>query len=471
MIIMTLTQRTKEEMNPFRREITPQERRFVMAPTAHISLGLKVRGEISKTSLRKAVDKMLMTYPLFGVRIRWEDEIKESTTEGAAEIPVKVYERKSEKSWLEALNKEHAIPINLSRGPLTRIILVKGSPLSELFIFCHHSICDGRSLELALREILLHLDDLNRIPPSLPSVPPQTPDIFPEGVSKSRIKSWFIGRFNKKWQKEKVVFDQEDLHAVWESFWKNSSYGVELITLDRLHTQKFLDVCRAHEVTINSALLIAFVKARTEALRPYKRKVKISTAVDTRDRLPVDIGDAVGLYAGGITIKFDYKTSLSIWENVKKYHREVQKTLKDNNVFGPIYDQIALDPTLLDALLFAMIGDQVEPHQSRYQKISAFAKKQKGLVAQYLDKYSNKIPDVMSTNLGRLNIPDEINGLTIEGAYFTPSAGLKMEIILGVATAGGCLSVSLNYHDGYIDGENIKRIREKAEEILKSMVH
>jgi NRPS condensation-like uncharacterized protein len=468
---MTLIQSAKEERNPFHREITPQERRFIMAPTSHISLGLKVRGEISEALLRNAVDKMLMTYPLFGVRIQWDDEIKESTTEGAARIPIKVYERKSEKSWLEALNREHAIPVNLSRGPLTRIILVKGSPLSEVFIFCHHSICDGRSLEFALREILLHLGDPDRNAPSRPSVPPQTPDIFPEGVSKSRIKSWFIRRFNKKWQKDKVVFDQEDLHNVWESFWKNSRYGVELVTLDRLETQKFLEVCRTHEVTINSALLIAFLTARTEALGPYEGKVKMSTAVDTRDRLRVDIGDAVGLYAGGITIKLDCRDHLPFWENVRKYHEEVQKTLKDNNVFGPIYDQIALDPTLLDALLFAMIGDQVEPHQSRYKKISTFVGEQKGLVAQYLDKYSSKIPDVMSTNLGRLNMPDEINGLIIEGAYFTPSAGLKMEIILGVATAGGCLSVSLNYHDGYIDGENIKRIRDTAEEILKSMVH
>lgn len=459
-----------EETKPFRREVTPQERRFLMAPTAHISLGLKLRGEIPEELLRNAVNKMLTTYPLFGVRIEWNDEIRQSTTEDAAEVPVKVYKRESDSSWLEALNKEHSISVNPFNGPLTRLILVKGPSISELFIFCHHSICDGRSLELALREILLHLGDSHRIPPSVPEAPPQTPEIFPEGVSKSRVKSWFIERLNKKWQKEKVVFDEEDLANVWESFWKNSSYGVELVTLDKRETQRFVEVCRANEVTVNSALLVALVKARSEALGPYKRKVKIGTAVDTRDRLRIKIGEAVGLYAGGVIFEFNYRQDRPFWENVREYHKVVKKELKDNNVFGPIYDQIALDPTLLDALLFAMIGDQVEPHQSRYEKLSEFAKYQKGLVAKYLDKFASSIPDVMSTNLGRLDLPEEINGIEIEGAFFTPSSGLKMELVLGVATAGGRFTVSLNYHDGYIDSEKIRQVRDKAEEIFKTIL-
>ena len=459
-----------EGIKPFQREVTPQERRFIMAPMSHISLGLRVKGEVSEESLRAAVDKMLVTYPLFGVRIEWGDEITRSTTEGAAQVPIKVYKRESEKSWLEALNKEHSIPVRPSAGPLTRMILVKGPEISELFIFCHHSICDGRSLELALREILLYLENPDRAPPSPPDAPPQTPEIFPEGVSKSRVRSWFIGQLNKKWLKEKVLFDEEDLLNVWESFWKNSTYGVELVTLDRNETQTFVELCRVNGVTVNSALLVAFVKARWEALGPYKGKVNVSTAVDTRDRLRIEIGDAVGLYAGGISLTFKYRSDRSFWENVQEYHKEVKRQLKDNNVFGPIYDQIALDPTLLDALLFAMIGDQVEPHQSRYNKLSEFARHQKGLVAEYLDKFSSNIPDVMSTNLGVLNLPGEIDGLQIEGVFFTPSSGLKMEIVLGVATAGGCLTVSLNYHDAYVDGKKIRRVRDKAEEILKGLL-
>ncbi len=459
-----------ESLSKFQRIVTLQERRFLMSPCAHISLGLKLIGNISIEKLRNSVKKMLRTYPLFGVRIELDNNVLYSTTKNATAVPIKIYKRKSDWTWLEVLNMEHSIPVKPSIGPLTRIIFVEDSNISELFIFCHHSICDGRSLEFALREILLNLRNPNRIPLLMPEIPPQTPEIFPSGVSKNRFTSWFIERVNSKWQKEKVLFDEEDLVNIYESFWKNSSYCVELITLNKVDTQRFVEICRANDVTVNSALLVAFVKARWDAYKPYKGKVKIGTAVDSRNRLRIEIGDAVGLYAGGVIYKFKYIKDRSFWGNVREYHKVVKKTLNDNNVFNPIYNQFFLDPTLSDAMLFAIIGNQVQSHQSRYDKIFDFANSHDGLVAKYLKKMSSNISDVMSTNLGRLNIPDEIDGIKIERAYFTPSSGLKLEIVLGVATAGGRLTISLNYHNGYFDGNNIKKVRDRAEIILKNIL-
>ena len=459
-----------ESLPKFQRIVTRQERRFLMSPCAHISLGLKLIGNISIDKLRNSVNKMLRIYPLFGVRIESDSNELYSTTENAAGIQIKIYKRKSDWTWLEVLNIEHSIPVRPSIGPLTRIILVEDSNISELFIFCHHTICDGRSLELALREILLNLNNPNRIPPLITEMPPQTPEMFPAGVSKSRFTSWFIERLNKKWQKEQILFDEEDLLNIHESFWKNSNYCVELITLNKAETQKFVDICRANDVTVNSALIVAFVQARWDAFKPYKGKVKIATAVDTRNRLRIKIGDSVGLYAGGVVYKFKYNKDRSFWGNVQEYHRVVKKTLNDNNVFIPIYNQFFLDPTLSDAMLFATIGNQVQSHQSRYTKLLEFSNSHDGLVAKYLKKMSKNVSDVMSTNLGRLNIPDEIDGITIERAFFTPSSGLKLEIVLGVATAGGRLTISLNYHNGYFDGNNIKKVRDRAEILLKNVL-
>jgi NRPS condensation-like uncharacterized protein len=454
----------------FKRIVTQQERRFLMSPCAHISLGLKLIGNISIEKLRNSVNKMLRTYPLLGVRIKLDNNVLFSTTENASAVPIIIYKRKSDWTWLEVINKENSIPVKPSIGPLTRIILVHDFHISELFILCHHTICDGRSLELAIREILLNLKNPNRIPPSIKEKPPQTPEIFPLGISKSRFTSWYIERLNKKWQKKKVLFDEEDLMNIYESFWKNSSYCIELITLNKDETQRLIEICRTNDVTVNSALLIVFVKARGDTYNSYKGKVKIGTAVDTRNRLRIEIGDAVGLYAGGVIYKFKYIKDRSFWDNVREYHKVVKKTLTDNNVFNPIYNQFFLDPTLSDAMLFAFIGNQVQSHQSRYNKIFEFANSYDSLVAKYLKKISKNISDVMSTNIGKLNITDEIDGIKIERAFFTPSSGLKLEIVLGVATAGGRLTISLNYHNGYINGNNIKKIRDRAEKILKNIL-
>ena len=70
MIIMTIS----KDNNSYRREITGEERRFLFSPNMHTSIVLKLRGSISEEALEKAVEKMLETYPLFGVRMEWNDD-------------------------------------------------------------------------------------------------------------------------------------------------------------------------------------------------------------------------------------------------------------------------------------------------------------------------------------------------------------------------------------------------------------
>ena len=225
---------TTNDSKVYRRRITGEERRTLVAPTFHISLGLRLRGNITEEALRNAVDKMLVTYPLLGTRIEWNDDsIHWSTTEGAAEVPVKVYDRESDESWIDVLNLEHSIPLRLTKGPLTRFLLVKGTEKSELIVFCHHGISDGRSLQYALREVLFHLKDPDREPSVYPEAAPQTPETIPEKFKLGRLRSAIISKVNQAWAEVKTEFDEEDLLNVWEAFWKNTEYKIETIEFDR----------------------------------------------------------------------------------------------------------------------------------------------------------------------------------------------------------------------------------------------
>ncbi|MHA2323268.1 MAG: condensation domain-containing protein [Candidatus Thorarchaeota archaeon] len=462
---------TTNDSKPYRREVAGEERRILLPPTMHISLGLRLLGQISEEALRTAVDKMLITYPLFGARFEWSDEgVHWSTTEGAAEVPVKTYNRESDESWIQVLNDEHAIPISLSKGPLTRFILVKGEDVSELIVFCHHAISDGRSLEYALREVLLHLKDPNREPPMIPVAPPQTPEILPEGISMGKLRSVMINKINQKWEEEKTVFDEEDLHNLWEAFWKNSEYRIETLEFDEDATQKLIEAARLNDVTLNSLLVVTLAKARIDTVGRYDGKAVLGSAVDSRKKLRVDCTDAVGYYAGSSLIQFKYKEKSSLWDNVRRYHKEISKHLKDNKIFEGTLSYSILDPTLIDAILFLIVGDQVEPHQSRYAKISEFASHKDGLVAKQLERSAETAPDVLSTNLGVLALPEDNPRIQIERAFFTPSSSFVMELVLGVATAGGKLTITLNYYKGYVNGENIRKIRDRSEEMLSDLI-
>jgi hypothetical protein len=457
---------------PYRREVTGEERRFLLSPAMHISLVLRLRGSVSEEALKNAVDKMLITYPLFGARMEWADSgVHWSTTEAAAEVPVKTYLRETDMSWIQVLNEEHRIPTRLSNGPLTRFILVKGEDASELIMFCHHSISDGRSLQFALREVLLHLKDVDREPPKFTDVPPQTLKLLPDGVKMGKLRSVMIGRFNKKWDEEgRVIFDEEDLLNIWEAFWANSEYCIEAIEFDEVETQKLIEVSRKNDVTLNSTLNTAFVKARIDAVGRYDGKALVGTAADTRERLRIDCSEGVGYYVGTSLLPFKYKEKASFWDNVRRYHKDIGKQLESTSVFDTALTYSSLDPTIVDAIIFLIVGDQFEPHQSRFTKISEFASQKDGLVAKFLERTEEISPDIISTNLGNLGLPEDIPGIEIERVFFTPGSSLMMEIVLGYATAGGKLTITLNYYKGYVDGENTRKVRDKAEEILRNLI-
>ncbi|MFW9920163.1 MAG: hypothetical protein ACFFED_11215, partial [Candidatus Thorarchaeota archaeon] len=211
------------------------------------------------------------------------------------------------------------------------------------------------------------------------------------------------------------------------------------------------------------------VKSRIDAVGDYGRKINVATAVDARTKLRVDCSDSVGFYAGGSFAPFEYNQEISLWENIQRYHKSVTKHLTDNKIFESGNSHFYLDQTLLDAILFEYLGNLVEPHQSRYTKIMEFLSRPKGIVTKFTNRMGSNFPDLISTNLGVLGIPDGESELQVERVFFTPSSGLKMELVLGVATAGNKLTITLNYYKGHIDGERIAKIRDKAEEILRSL--
>ena len=102
---------------------------------------------------------------------------------------------------------------------------------------------------------------------------------------------------------------------IWEATWKNTKYGLEIIEFNADETQKLIEISRENDVTLNSTILITFVKARIDAVGRFEDKLKVATAVDARKRLQVDCSDAVGFYAGGSFLEYNYREKSSIWDN------------------------------------------------------------------------------------------------------------------------------------------------------------
>ena len=84
--------------------------------------------------------------------------------------------------------------------------------MSELLIiFCHHILCDGLSLAYLAQDLMVHLSDPDREVDLLPNPVPIERENIPDDVSLNAVAKFFINRINKKWEQEKVLFDQSEL--------------------------------------------------------------------------------------------------------------------------------------------------------------------------------------------------------------------------------------------------------------------
>ena len=453
----------------YTRAISKHERKFLCSPSSYISLTVRLNGSIEEDSFRRAIEKVTVTYPILGTRVVRKGEDQFLSTEDSEGAYIAQYKRNNEYTWFEALNIENERLTDITKGHLSKFILTSSPEVSEICVCIHHLISDGMSLVFVMDELLQHLDDPTLTPKKPNLSPPANPDIYPEGTKIGRFTKWYLDRINKKWEKEKIVFDSQDCLELWEAFWKRYDYKIELIELTKEQTTALVEVCRKEKVTVNSALLIAYYHARELAWEKMKKAI-IASAVDTRDILHADLSRAVGLYAGGVTMKYKYDETISFWDNVRKFHKVMVDGLKNADVYSVILKQNTIDPTLLDALLFHFFSDLFTPQQSRYQKITQLASREEGLIPKFMKSYTKDLTDLLITNLGRINIPDYVGDTAIERVFFIPGAGFKLVAPLGAATAGGSLTITLNYFAPSQSPERMRALSDKAKEVILDLI-
>lgn len=166
------------------------------------------------------------------------------TSVGVKEIPVDIVPRKSDDHWIKVFSEACQIPFEFDARPAIRFILVQSPIKSELIILCHHIICDGMSLAYLARDLMVHLGDPTREVEVLPDQVPIDRDNIPKEVSFNAIVRFFINRINKKWEKDKIYFDQEDYRNLNEAYWMNFKHQMFSIELSETQTSALVDRCR-----------------------------------------------------------------------------------------------------------------------------------------------------------------------------------------------------------------------------------
>jgi NRPS condensation-like uncharacterized protein len=465
-----------ENQNPkkYERKVTPLERLFTHSPYSIVTMVARIKGEISESMLRNAVSKVQGRHPNLRVRIVEDDDgDPRFTSEGAKEIPIETGPRESDDHWISLVQESCQIPFEFDTRPAIRLILVRSASTSELIILCHHILCDGLSLAYLARDLMVHLGDPDQEVETLPDPVPIGMGNIPEDVSVNTVVRFLINRMNKKWEAEKIVFDQEDYRNLNSAYWMNYQHQVLSVELSEAQTCVLVDRCRKEEVTVNSALSAAFVGAQTviQGKKPFHSSIGVAASL--RDRLQRPAGEVMGFYAGLVRPKYRYDSRRGFWDNARQFHQRVQPLLTNEILFQDPLMWCYLEPTILEAINFKKLGGLVPEDSSRYQKISAFSTRDDTVLAilkrDKMESLDRIIMGTAVTNLTRLDFPRKYGALELDRLMMKPGGAfplINVNLVLGAVTCAGKLGLVIEFVEDNVDVRTMQEIKDRALDLL-----
>jgi len=459
---------------PYNRPLTPIERLFTRSPFSIVSMVARIRGNVTEGMLREALSKLRQRHPNLRSRIVADEHGNPwLTSQGAGEVELASAARDSDEHWMRVVQESSRTPFEFEVRPAMRFMLLQSPDVCDLIILCHHILCDGLSLAYLARDLLLHLGDPSLHVQPLPDAVPMSLDNLPPAISANAVVRFMIGRMNKKWASEKVVFDQEDYLNLHRAYWAKYAHQVMSHELSEEQTSALVERCRSHEVTVNSALCAAFVGAQVavQGQKPFHSSLMLAGSL--RERLPHPPGEAMGFYAGAVTPKYRYDPARAFWDNAREFQRQVRPLFTDKNLFEQPLMWCLLDPTIVEAINFKRLGGLVPAGAPRQPKLAAFHARDDVvssiLKREKMDSLQRITTGAAVTNLGRLDFPRQYGALELERLIMHPGVGFPLvnfNLVLGAVTCAGKLSLVIEFVEDNLAALTMRQIRGRALEFL-----
>lgn len=240
---------------------------------------VSIRGAFSPERLRHALHKVQAKHLLLRSRIEWKRGRPYFVEDaGIPEIPVRVVERQSGIDWQVVTEVEWDAAFDVARGPLVRMVWVKGEArgsgkgeeeASELMLICPHCVCDGTTGVLLMREILLCMDRADVEIGSYP-VFRSVKEIIPEGI-RGGLGPWLKSLLMR------LVFS---LKSIRNDVVHGEAYAVRW-RMEEEMSGTLLERCKEADVTVHAALCVALLQAY-RAVKGEGAKNKVICPVDIR---------------------------------------------------------------------------------------------------------------------------------------------------------------------------------------------
>lgn len=453
------------------RKMSRYERLFLMSPACTVMMAARITGTVDEARFRQALDAASRKHPLLSAKIIFDRRHEAWFSSDAVPlVPLRVVPRVSEHQWLDELKGEARVPFDLAGGPLIKCVLLQSPEVSDLIIFCNHSICDGMALAGLVRDLLSLYEDPAQEVRALE--PPDVANLQKgPGLSLQVLVARLFAAFaNRKWMKNPYYFGPAEYAALYRAYWEGRKPGLVLFEFDPEESARLLAVCRGHGVTVGSALAAACLAAHNDIAGGFSQKQQaLMVPYDMRRRAkPVE--DVFCFCAGGLQFPLTYSPEKQFWDNAAALHRAIHTRLENpdpSEAYVPDFE-----PSLIDALsAFSLFVDRVPGAYARTEVLQRFIRDTGNMVFSFNRNYERDIPGFVPSNLGKVDIPESSDGIRLDRLVFLPSASELNPLVLGGIGAGGRTIFSLPFVDppaktGISPEPEMIRIRNRALEYL-----
>jgi hypothetical protein len=390
---------------------------------------------IPESVLRQALDIIQDKFPPLKWKIKEEGEIPEFVTDGVPKIPLRIIKQKNEGHWIEETEKELDEPFPFKKGPLVRAVLLDSENQNKcdlLVTFCHVPT-DGISSIMVIKNLLTVIAKLNRgedINPGTPlDAPLPTLEILRDDLEFPPEES----AANKS--PYPVVELAPDTNVPVE---KRRTRIIQKIFTET-ETSRLVTRCKEKNTSVHGVLCAAFFQAVIEQIRKFQNVPKVGP-LSIGSYSPVNIRhlfknykeEDIGYYIGIAVHSQPIDEKASIWTEAVK----VINSLKEEIKYGR--------------------------HLSILSDVAKVLKNVSTPLQLARDLNNGNAP-LVTTNLGRVDIPEEFGDFELEEFYF-PGAihfDAKCGLAIDVGTFRNRLHITFLYAEPYI-------LQERANSIVES---
>jgi amino acid adenylation domain-containing protein len=398
----------------------------------HVSLGLRLTGELDDGALRRALDRLIARHEALRTTFSSTDGQPVQRI-GAADSHFELQEHDLRQhadaaaEWQRLANEEAHTAFDLETGPLIRGRLLRlGEREHVLLITLHHIVCDDWSIGALTREFgALYGAYRQGQPDPLPPLPIQYAD----------YAAW-----QRHWLAGAVLQTQSDY---WRRTLANAPALLELptdrrrpvqqdyggafvsLTLDQDLTARLKALSQRHGATLFMTLLAGWAALLSRL--SGQPEVVIGVPVANRGRAQIE--PLIGFFVNSLAVRLDFTGSPTVSETLQRIKMRALEALQHQDLpFEQVVELLRPARNLSHTPVFQVMFD--------WRNFVAAA--------------------------------PELPGLTVEPVQ-APQSLAKFDLTLELTEAGGCISGGLEYASALFDRSTIERHAEYLRRLLDGM--